>query len=440
MKGINRFAKPLVRLLFAILVLILSATGFAFAEGGEIDTGDTAWLLASAAMVLLMTPGLALFYAGMVRRKNALGTIMQSLVMCGIGAVTWVLWGYSLAFGTDHFGLIGSLEHLGLKGVGLEAADGLAIPSLLFAMFQGMFAIITPALISGAVTERISFKAYIAFVILWQTFVYAPVAHWVWHGDGWLFKLGALDFAGGTVVHIISGVSSLCAVLVIGARKRYGTEEFKPHNLTMTILGTGLLWFGWFGFNAGSALGASDIAVNAFAVTNTCAAAGGLAWMIIEWIHRGKPTALGFASGAVAGLVAITPACGFVGIPAALIMGVFVSLICYSAIMAKGKLGYDDSLDVFGLHGVGGMFGALATGLFASTLVNDAGANGLFYGGGATLLGKQVIAIAAVLVFAFVLTFIMIKLIGIFTPLRVSEADEDTGYDIAVHGEVGYNL
>ncbi|MEN6357157.1 MAG: ammonium transporter [Armatimonadota bacterium] len=412
----------------------------AFADSaGKIDSGDTAWVLVSSALVMLMTPGLGLFYAGMVRKKNALATILQSFMMCGLAAVIWVLWGYSLAFGTDHGGLIGSLEYVGLRGVGMTPLPGQTIPHQAFMIFQAMFAIITPALITGAFAERIRFNAFFIFIIVWLTVVYCPVAHWVWGSGGWLQKMGALDFAGGTVVHICSGIAALCCAIVIGRRKGYGREEFKPHNLTMTLVGTALLWFGWFGFNAGSALAANGLAVNAFVVTNTAAATAALSWVIIEWLHRGQPTALGFASGAVAGLVAITPASGYVGPMAAVLLGLVVSPICYCAILIKGKLGYDDALDVFGVHGVGGTWGAIATGLFASAVINPAGANGLFHGN-AALLGKQLIAIVTVAAYSFVVTFIILKVINIFTPLRVSKADEETGLDLSQHGEVGYNL
>ncbi|OFX16768.1 MAG: ammonia channel protein, partial [Armatimonadetes bacterium RBG_16_58_9] len=409
----------------AALACLLIGTQPAFADaGGKIDSGDTAWVLASSAMVMFMTPGLGLFYAGMVRRKNALATILQSFIMCGLAAVIWVLWGYSLAFGTDHWGIIGSFEYLGLMGVGSDPINGGTIPHQAFMIFQAMFAVITPALITGAFAERITFKAFFIFMIVWLTVVYAPIAHWVWGSGGWLFELGALDFAGGTVVHICSGVAALCCALVIGRRKGYGHEEFKPHNLTMTLTGTALLWFGWFGFNAGSALAANATAVNAFVVTNTAAAAAALTWVIIEWLHRGEPTALGFASGAVAGLVAITPASGFVGPMPALVLGVVVSGLCYLAIMMKTKLGYDDSLDVFGIHGVGGTWGAIATGLFASAAIGST--NGLFFGNPA-LLGKQLVAIVSVMAYSFVVTFLILKAISLFTPLRVAKDDEDTG-------------
>jgi Amt family ammonium transporter len=426
----------------AILLGIAVSGKAALAAGAsKVDTGDTAWVLASSALVMIMTPGLGLFYAGMVRRKNALGTILQSFVMVGLAGVLWVVYGYSLAFGPDVGHFIGSLDWVGLRGVGLEPFDGYSatIPHQAFMIFQAMFAIITPALITGAFAERMRFKAFLVFMIVWFTIVYCPVAHWVWGIDGWLRNLGALDFAGGTVVHICSGISALCAAIVLGHRKGYGREEFKPHNLTMTLIGTALLWFGWFGFNAGSALGANGLAASAFVVTNTAAATAAMSWLLIEWFHRGKPTALGAASGAVAGLVAITPASGFVGPMAAIAIGALVSLFCYGAIMLKGKLGYDDSLDVFGVHGVGGTWGAIATGLFASVAINSAGANGLFHGN-AALLGKQLIAVAVVMAYSFVLTFVILKVIGALMPLRLEKEDEETGLDLSQHGEVGYSL
>lgn len=434
--------------ILAIMAGLLVCSAAAFAAGGKIDTGDTAWVLASSALVLLMTPGLGLFYAGMVRRKNVLATIMQSFIMCGVVGVLWVLYGYSLAFGHDHWGFIGSFEWLGLKGVGMEPAKapydslyGGTIPQQAHMIFQAMFAIITPALITGAFAERMRFKAFFLFMILWSTVVYLPVAHWVWGLGGWLGNLGALDFAGGTVVHICSGIAALCCALVLGKRKGYGREEFTPHNLTMTLVGTGLLWFGWFGFNAGSALGANGLAANAFVVTNTAAAAAMVSWTLIEWLHRGKPTALGAASGAVAGLVAITPASGFVTPMAAVIIGLLVSGFCYGAIMLKGKFGYDDSLDVFGVHGVGGTWGAIATGLFATVAVNslvNKDAQGLFISGNPSLLLKQLLAIVTVAAYSFIVTFVLLKLINLITPLRVSKDEEDTGLDLSQHGEVGY--
>lgn len=419
--------------------LFLLATGAARAESG-IDTGDTAWVLMSAALVMLMTPGLGLFYAGMVRAKNVLGTMMHSFTMVALVGVTWVLCGYSLAFGGDG-ALIGNLEWIGLRGVTGDPgpyADN--IPHLAFMTFQGMFAIITPALISGAFAERMRFGAFLLFMLLWSTFVYSPICHWVWGSGGWLGKLGALDFAGGTVVHISSGVAALACALMLGRRKNLGSEEMAPHNLTMTIIGTALLWFGWFGFNAGSALGANGLAANAFVVTNTAAAAAALSWMLVETLHRGRPTALGAASGAVAGLVAITPAAGFVGPVSAVIIGFVVSFLSYGAILLKGRLGYDDALDVVAVHFVGGAWGALATGLFASLAINDAGADGLFFGGGLALLGRQFVGVAATAAFSLIASLVILLLVRVFIPLRVTDEDETVGLDLSQHGEMGYNL
>ena len=405
----------------------------------KIDTGDTAWVLASTAMVMLMTPGLGLFYAGMVRRKNALATILQSFIMVAVVGVLWVLLGYSLAFGKDHWGLIGSLDWIGLRNVGYDAYPGTRIPHQAFMLFQAMFAVITPALITGAFAERMRFKAFLIFGALWSLVIYVPICHWVWAPGGWLQQLGAMDFAGGIVVHISSGIAALCCAIVLGRRKGYGHDEFTPHNLTMTLVGTGLLWFGWFGFNAGSALAANRVAVTAFVATNTAGAAAAVAWMFIEWWHRGKPTALGVASGAIAGLAAVTPASGYIGPMPAIAIGLVASVLCYSAIMLKGRLGYDDSLDVFGVHGVGGVWGVLATGLFASTALNAAVTDpGLFLGG--KLILKQLLAAVVVSAYSFIGTFILLKLTGIFTPLRAEKEDEEAGLDLSQHGEVGYSL
>jgi Amt family ammonium transporter len=405
------------------------------------NTGDTAFVLFSSALVMLMVPGLALFYGGMARNKNVLGTLMQSFIMLGVITVAWVLWGYSLAFGPDHGGIIGGLDWFGLKGVGMEpSADyGSTIPHAAFMIFQCMFAIITPALITGAFAERMKFSAFLLFAILWATLVYSPLAHWVWGAGGWMAKMGALDFAGGTVVHISSGISALAAALIIGKRRGYGSVAFIPHNLPMTITGAALLWFGWFGFNAGSALAANGLAANAFVVTHVASSAAALSWIIMEWLHRGKPTTLGAASGAVAGLVAITPASGFVGPASALIIGAMAGIICYGGILLKSKLGYDDSLDVVGIHGLGGTWGALATGLFASTLINPGGANGLFFGNPGQLW-IQFISVAATWIFAFVMTSIILKAVDVVVGLRVTEEDEERGLDISQHNETGYSF
>jgi Amt family ammonium transporter len=386
-----------------------------------------------------MTPGLGLFYGGMVRRKNVLATFQHSFIMLGVISIQWILFGYSLAFGPDKLGgLIGGLEWFGLNHVGLEPSTDYAktIPHHLFMVYQLMFAVITPALISGAFAERMRFSAYVLFTLLWATFVYDPVAHWVWGAGGWIGKMGALDFAGGLVVHIISGVAALCCVLVMGKRKGLDTEDMHPHNLTMTALGTGLLWFGWFGFNAGSALAAGTSAVAAFVNTNTAAAAATVSWCVIEALHKGKATVLGACSGAVAGLVAVTPAAGFVTPMGALAIGLLVPCACYSAILMKGKLGYDDSLDVFGVHGIGGMFGALALGFLAKAgISNDI--NGLLYGNPRQLLW-QAISVVAAFAYSFIVTFVLLKLVDALVGLRVSTEEEEVGLDLTQHGERGY--
>ena len=404
-----------------------------------INTGDTAWLLMSTAMVMLMTPGLALFYGGMVRRKNVLGTIMQSFIALGVVTIQWVLFGYSLAFGPDIGGVIGSLAWAGLNGVGPEPNPDYAatVPHQAFMIFQMMFAVITPALITGAFAERFKFKTYVVFLLLWSTLVYAPLAHWVWGVGGWIRGLGALDFAGGLVVHISSGVSALAAALIIGKRKGHGHEHMPPHNLTMTLMGASLLWFGWFGFNGGSALTSGSLAVSAFVVTHIASSAAALSWSVTEWLHRGKPTLLGAVSGCVAGLVAITPGSGFVEPMGALVIGLVGGALCYVAVNAKGRFGYDDSLDAVGVHGVGGIFGALATGLFATTAVNAAGANGAFFGNFA-LLKAQMISVLAASVYAFVISWLLLKALDATLGLRVTEEEEVEGLDLSQHGESGY--
>jgi Amt family ammonium transporter len=406
-----------------------------------INAGDTAFILVSSALVMFMTPGLALFYGGMVRTKNVLATIMQSFIIIGLVTVIWVLWGYSLAFGPDVGGVVGNLSWFGLKGVGLSPSPDYAstIPHQAFMIFQGMFAIITPALITGAFAERMKFSALLVFIALWSTLVYSPLAHWVWGSGGWLGNLGALDFAGGTVVHISSGASALAAVLIISKRKGYGKEQFIPHNLPMTVTGTAILWFGWFGFNAGSALGSNGLAAAAFVTTHVAAGTASLSWMLAEWIHHGKPTTLGAASGAVAGLVAITPAAGFVSPVSALIIGGLAGVICYGGVMAKAKLGYDDSLDVVGIHGVGGTWGALATGLFASTVTNPDGANGLFFGNPGQLW-IQFLSVVVTCLFAFAMTFVILKVLDLIMGLKVSEEDEVRGLDVTQHSEAGYSF
>lgn len=410
------------------------------APAPKIDTGDTAWVLTSSALVLMMTaPGLAFFYGGMVRRKNVLATVMQSFILMALISVQWVLFGYSLAFGPDVGGIVGSLKWIGLSGVGLEPNPDYAatVPHQAFMVFQLMFAIITPALITGAFAERMRFSAFLLFILLWATLIYDPLAHWVWGTGGWLRNLGALDFAGGTVVHISSGVSALAAALLMGHRKGYGREPMPPHNLPFTVMGAAMLWVGWFGFNAGSALGAGALATSAFVVTNTATAAATLGWMGAEWLSRGKPTVLGAASGAVAGLVAITPASGFVGPVPSILIGIGAGVFCFAACNVKAKLGYDDSLDVVGVHGVGGTWGALATGLFASKAINDAGANGLFYGNPAQL-GIQAVAVVATWVFAFVGSVVLLKVVDWIVGLRVTAEDEFLGLDVSQHSETAY--
>ncbi|MEJ2230833.1 MAG: ammonium transporter [Nitrospirales bacterium] len=401
----------------------------------KIDTGDTAWILVSSAFVLCMTlPGLALFYGGLVRSKNVLGTIMHTAVILCLITLVWVLGGYSLAFGPDIGGVIGSLEWIGLQGVGLEPSPDYAstIPHQVFMVFQLMFAAITVALITGSFAERMNFKALLLFSVLWSLCIYSPLAHWVW-GGGWLSQLGALDFAGGAVVHISSGFGALVCAMVLGKRKGFGTEPMPPHNLPMTVLGTGLLWFGWFGFNAGSALGANGIAGAAFIATHIAAAAGGLSWMVAEWVHRGKPTVLGLASGVIAGLATITPGAGFVGPISAMVIGFVAGTLCYIAVVWKMKLGYDDSLDVVGIHGVGGFTGIVATGLFASI-----GAQGLFFGNPGQF-GIQVFLALVTLAFSAVGTYIILKVVDLTIGLRVSPQDEVVGLDLSQHDERAYS-
>jgi len=396
-------------------------------------------MLIATALVMFMTPGLALFYGGLVRSKNVLATIMQSFICLGLISIAWVFFGYSLAFGPDVGGFIGNLDWALLKGVGLAPgpyAD--TIPDLLFVAFQMMFAIITPALITGAFAERMKFTAYILFAVLWSTLVYLPVCHWVW-GGGWIGAHGALDFAGGTVIHINSGAAALVAAIVIGRRKGYGKEPFHPHNLTMTILGASILWVGWFGFNAGSALAAGDIATLAFFTTQVAAGTAALSWVVAEWMIQGKPTTLGAASGAVAGLVAVTPAAGFVSPVSAIIIGLGAGVICYLAVLLKGKLGYDDALDVVAVHGIGGLWGALATGLFASTAWNPGGADGLFFGN-PKLFAVQAYGAVATIVYSMIVTFIILKVINVIVGLRVDVDSEVRGLDLAEHSEAGYTI
>jgi ammonium transporter, Amt family len=407
----------------------------------EINSGDTAWVLTSAALVLLMTPALGFFYGGLVRKKNVLSTIMHSFFILCLISVVWTLWGFTFAFGPDKGGIIGGLDFLGLRDIsGSPLANAPTIPAPAFVIFQGAFAIITPALITGAFAERKRFKAFVVFSLLWSTFIYSPLAHWVWAPGGWIFEMGALDFAGGTVVHISSGVSALVAALVIGKRVGFGKEEMEPHDLTMTVLGAALLWFGWFGFNAGSALAANGLAAMAFLVTNIAAAMGALTWLTVSWLKHGRPSVLGAAAGAVAGLVGITPAAGFVSPASAIVIGFGAGLCCFFALeLLKGLLGVDDALDVFAVHGIGGIWGALATGLFADFSINGIGADGLFFGNPEQFL-KQLVAVGAAIAFAGIGSFILLKVVDLTVGLRVPEADEVLGLDPSQHGELAYQL
>jgi len=403
------------------------------------SAGDTAFMLIATALVMFMTPGLALFYGGMVRSKNVLAVIMQSFICLGVVSAIWIAYGYSLAFGPDVSEVIGNLDWAWFKGVSQSPGPySDTIPHLLFASFQLMFAVITPALITGAFAERIKFTAFLAFTILWTTFVYLPVCHWVW-GGGWIGSHGGLDFAGGTVIHINSGAAALVAALLIGPRKGWRREPFHPHNIGMTILGTGILWFGWFGFNAGSALAADGLAANALLTTQVAAGMAAVAWIVAEWLLQGKPTTLGAASGGVAGLVAITPGAGFVNAPSALAIGLVAGVLCYLAIRLKVKLGYDDALDVVGVHGVGGLWGAVATGVFASSAVNPGGADGLIHGN-PSLVATQLIDALAVAAFSVSITYLILKIIDITIGLRVSTEEEIQGLDLTQHSETGYAL
>ena len=441
----NRNLVPLWKgALGAALLSACATTALAADAPAAIDTGDTAWMLTSAALVLMMTaPGLALFYGGLVRSKNVLGVIMQSFACMALITVQWILIGYTLAFGTSKGGLIGGLDYLGLAGVGQAPSDyAKTIPHLVFMIYQGMFAIITPALITGAFAERMKFSAFVVFTLLWATLIYDPVAHWVWGAGGWMGAngLGALDFAGGTVVHISSGISALAAAMLIGKRYGIGHEPWPPHNLPFTVTGAALLWVGWFGFNAGSALSSGGLAANAFVTTHVGAAGATLGWMLMEWWLRGKPTVLGAASGAVAGLVAITPGSGFVTPMGALAIGVLGGIICFYGIRLKEKVKVDDALDVVGVHCVGGTWGAIATGLFACKAVNPAGADGLFYGNPGQLV-TQVVAVVVTLVFCFVGALVLLKVTdAICGGLRADEEDEVVGLDLTEHSERAYVL
>ena len=406
----------------------------------EINFGDSSFIMICSALVLLMTPGLAFFYGGMVRRKNVLNTLMSSFFVCGLASIMWVLVGYSLSFGNDFHGIIGGLNFLGFNGVGAEpSAYAPTIPQELFAAFQMMFAIITPALITGALVERIKFSALFIFVAAWSLLVYYPMAHMVWGAGGLIGSLGAVDFAGGNVVHISSGISGLVACIMLGKRRGHGMMSYRPHNIPFVILGAALLWFGWFGFNAGSALNAGPLAAHAFMTTNTAAAAAMLSWMLIEKVKHNKPTVLGAATGAVVGLVAITPGAGFVPLWAAIIMGAAVSPICFFFVeKVKAKFGYDDALDAFGCHGIGGIWGGIATGIFGQSAINPVARwNGLLYGD-VNLFVAQIISIVITIIFAGGMTFLIIKVMKMFMDIRVEKAEEADGLDVAEHGEQAY--
>jgi len=405
----------------------------------NLNSGDTAWLLACCALVLMMTPGLAFFYGGMARRKNVLSTLTLSFAFMALVGVQWVLYGYSLAFGPDIGGLIGGLNFLGLNGVGPAPNPDYAktIPHALFAAFQMMFAVITPALITGAFVERVRFKSFLLFSLIWVTLVYDPLAHWVWGKGGWLNQLGVLDFAGGTVVHIAAGYSALAFALVIGPRKGFGKFPMEPHNIPLTVLGTGLLWVGWFGFNAGSALAANGVAVNTLLTTNTSAATAALVWMLLSWVD-GRPSTLGIATGAVVGLAAVTPASGFVSPMAAMVIGAVAAPLCYYAIRFRQNRALDESMDVWACHGMASTWGMIATGLFAAVEINAAGANGLFYGN-PSQVAIQLLAVAVTIAFTFVVTFVVAKLLDMSIGLRVTGMEEEVGLDISGHGERAYS-
>jgi Amt family ammonium transporter len=428
------------RILSVIVLACLLALSSKAAET-KIDTGDTAWILASAALVLFMTPGVGLFYGGMVREKNVLSIITQSFIIIALVSIQWILIGYSLSFGPDVGGVIGSLKWAGLSEVGFEPNPDYAgtIPHSAFMIFQAMFAIITPALVIGAFADRMKFSTFIVFTLLWATLVYDPIAHWIWGVGGFLRELGALDFAGGTVVHISAGVSALAAAMVIGRRIEYRNGNYlRPHNITMSILGAAILWFGWFGFNAGSALGAGGLAANAFVVTNTAAAAAALSWMLVNWIHTGRPSSLGIVTGAVCGLVAITPASGYVNATAAILIGAAAGIVCYlSVLFTKTKTALDDSLDVASCHGVGGIAGAILTGVFAEKAINSAGADGLLAGNPSQLVA-QTVAVVVTIVYAFIGTVVILKILEAVLGLRVKREEEVVGLDLTQHGEEAY--
>jgi Amt family ammonium transporter len=437
----QRKLKNVLMTISFIFILGFSFPFSVFAEEAApaLDTGDTTWLLVSAALVLFMfIPGLALFYGGLVSQRNILSTMMHSLSSLAIVSIVWVLWGYSFAFGPGDNGIFGGFGFFGFNQVGQTVKDGLTIPHFIFAIYQGLFAAITTALISGGVAERIRFHVWILFSALWVTLIYAPMAHWAW-GGGWLSKLGGLDFAGGTVVHILSGISALVAAIVVGKRKGFPNKTLPPHNLVFFFIGGMCLWFGWFGFNAGSALASGGLASLAFATTHIAGCAGAIVWLLMEWKLRQKPTLVGGVTGVIAGLVAITPAAGYVSVLSSLVIGGAASIVCYWALnVLKAKFKYDDSLDVFGIHGIGGIWGAIATGIFCSKEVNPAGADGLLHGNPMQVL-IQLADVLVAIALASVGTYMILKVIGLFTPLRVTEDQEITGLDISLHGEYAYN-
>jgi Amt family ammonium transporter len=410
------------------------------ASADDLNTGDVSWIIAASALVMLMTPAVGFFYGGLVRRKNLVATLFQSIAIFAVTSIVWTLWGYSLVFGPSFKGIIGDLSMFGLRNVGALPDNDYAptIPAILLYFFQLKFAAITPALIIGAIAERIRFKALLIFIILWTTIIYAPIAHWVWNVNGWLKHMGAIDFAGGTVVHIAAGVSALAAALVIGKRKDAGKIDYMPNNIPLVVLGAALLWFGWFGFNGGSALASNALAVSALVVTNIAAASAAISWMAVDWITKGKPTAVGLSVGAVCGLVAITPASGYVGVFASIIIGLIAGVV--SNLVANwriSRIAFDDSLDVFACHGVSGIWGSLATGLFATVAINSTGPNGLFYGNSKQLL-IQLLAVIVVGIFSFVGSYLLLKLIGLVIELRVSPEEEEKGLDKSLHGERAY--
>jgi ammonium transporter, Amt family len=432
----RRIGVRLVRTAALTAVALAAPATVAAAEPGQLDSGDTAWLIVATAMVMIMLPGLALFYGGLVRRKNVLSTIMHSFFGLALVSVVWVLVGFSIAFGPDltGHGLIGNLAFVGFMNVGMDPVGTGTIPFVLFAGFQMMFAAITPALITGSFAERKRFGAFVLFTVIWSVAVYSPIAHWVWASDGWLFKLGALDFAGGTVVHVSSGVSALVVALLIGRRTANG-DRMEPHDVPMTVLGAGLLWFGWFGFNAGSALAANGLAANALIVTNTAAAAAVITWVLASYLHKRKVSVIGAACGAVAGLVAVTPASGFVTAGGALLIGLVAGGLCYSATLLRARIKVDDALDVFAVHGVGGMFGAVATGVLATGAVNAY--PGLIDGNAGQVV-TQLVAVGATIAYAVGATFVIVKLVDFILGIRVPSHQEEVGLDLAVHGEAAY--